>query len=325
MVRLVARRLLVSVPVVVIASFVVFVMVASSTDPLGDLRTNPKVPAAVIEQRTRELHLDRPLLVRYGIWAADAARGDLGVSLDRRPVAPLVRQRLQITLRMVLLGTVLAAAAAVAAGVVGAVRQYRLSDHALTLSSALLLSMPVFWLAALLKEFGAVRLNELFGRQVVYTVGSSSPNLTGSLWHRLADYAGHLALPTTTLVLVAFAAWSRHQRAAMAEVLEADYVRLARAKGLSWSRVVVRHALRNALIPLTTVVAVDFAALIGGAVVIERVFSWQGMGSLLLDGVTAGDVNVVAAWLLVTSVVVVLFNLAADVLYGFLDPRLRHG
>ncbi|MGH9181022.1 MAG: ABC transporter permease, partial [Acidimicrobiales bacterium] len=259
------------------------------------------------------------------IWAADAVRGDLGLSLNDRPVAPLVWQRLQITLRMVLLGTMLGVAAAVAAGVVSAVRRYRLADHLVSFAGLFLLSMPVFWLGALLKEFGAVRLNDLLGHQVVYTVGASSPNLGGSTWHRLADYAGHLVLPTVALALTASAAWSRYQRAAMTEVLQADYVRLARAKGLSRTRVLFRHALRNALIPLTTVVAVDFAAVIGGAVVLERVFSWQGMGQMLLDGVTAGDVNVVAAWLLVTSVVVVLFNLAADILYSWLDPRIRHG
>jgi len=323
--RFVARRLLASVPVIVLASFVVFVMVASTTDPLGDMRADPQLAPAVIAQRSEQLNLDRPLLVRYGLWAADALRGDLGATLDDRAVAPLVRQRLQVTLRMVLLGTVLAVLGAIAAGVVAAVRRHRFADHALAFSSLLLLSMPVFWLAALLKEFGAIRLNELFGRQVVYTVGATSPNLRGSLWHRLGDHAGHLALPTLTLALVAGAAWSRYQRVAMIEVLDADHVRLARAKGLSATRVVLRHGLRNALVPLTMVVAVDFAAIIGGAVVIEKVFSWQGMGDLLLDGVTDGDVNVVAAWLLVTSVVVVVFNLAADALHGILDPRVRHG
>jgi peptide/nickel transport system permease protein len=323
--RFVATRLLASVPVVALASVVVFVMVATSTDPLSGLRADPRVPAEVIEQRSRELRLDRPVLVRYGLWEADAVRGDLGHSVADRPVGPLVWQRLQITLRMVLAGVVLGLVLAVAAGTVSALRQHRLTDHALSFAGLLLVSMPVFWLGALLKEFVAVRVNDWLGRRVVSTVGASTPNLSGGWWHRVSDYAGHLVLPTAALALTAGAVWSRYQRTAMIEALGADHVRLARAKGLSHARVVVRHALRNALVPLTTVAAVDFAAVVGGAVVLERVFSWQGMGDLLLEGVRAGDVNVVAAWLLVTSVVVVLFNLLADVLYGVLDPRVGRG
>jgi peptide/nickel transport system permease protein len=185
--------------------------------------------------------------------------------------------------------------------------------------------MPVFWLAALLKEYGAIRLNQLFGEQVVYTVGAETPNLTGSLGTKLADWAGHLILPTLALALISFAAWSRYQRATMLDVLGSDYIRLARAKGLSRSRVMTHHALRNALIPLVTVVAIDTGAIIGGAVITERVFSWQGMGALLVDGVNASDTNVLLAWLMVTGIVVILFNLIADVLYAVLDPRIRYG
>jgi peptide/nickel transport system permease protein len=183
----------------------------------------------------------------------------------------------------------------------------------------------VFWLAALLKEYGAIRLNKLFGEQVVYTVGAETPNLTGGFGARLADWAGHLVLPTIALALISFAAWSRYQRATMLDVLGSDYIRLARAKGLSRSRVMTRHALRNALIPLVTVVAIDIGAVFGGAVITERVFSWQGMGALLVQGVQTYDVNVLLAWLMVTSILVVLFNLIADVLYAVLDPRIRYG
>ena len=130
----------------------------------------------------------------------------------------------------------------------------------------------------------------------------------------------HLHLPE-----ISFAAWSRYQRATMLDVLGSDYIRLARAKGLSRSRVMTRHALRNALIPLVTVVAIDIGAVFGGAIITERVFSWQGMGALLVQGVETSDVNVLLAWLMVTSVLVVLFNLIADVLYAVLDPRIRYG
>ncbi|HEY7605790.1 MAG TPA: ABC transporter permease, partial [Actinomycetes bacterium] len=272
-----------------------------------------------------QLGLDKPLPARYATWLGNFVKGDMGESVKGIEVRPLLWQRMKVTLRMVVLASILAIILAVGAGVLSAVKQYTPTDYAFTFLGFLFLSMPVFWLAALLKEYGAIRLNSLFGKQVVYTVGAETPNLTGSLGHRLADWGGHLILPTIALALISFAAWSRYQRATMLDVLGSDYIRLARAKGLPRSRVMVRHALRNALIPLVTVVAIDIGAVFGGAVITERVFSWQGMGALLVQGVTTNDVNILLAWLMVTSVFVVLFNLIADVLYAVLDPRIRYG
>jgi peptide/nickel transport system permease protein len=304
----------------------VFLLVANAGDPLADLRNrNPPVSPQVIAEREHELLLDKPLPQRYATWLVNFAQGDMGKSVRGVEVRPLLWQRLKVTLRMVILASILAIILAIGAGVLSAVKQYTPTDYSFTFLGFLFLSMPVFWLAALLKEFGAIRLNQLFGKQVVYTVGAETPNLTGNIFDRLGNYAGHLILPTLALALISFAAWSRYQRATMLDVLGSDYIRLARAKGLSRSRVMVRHALRNALIPLVTVVAIDTGAIFGGAVITERVFSWQGMGALLVDGVAASDVNVLLAWLMVTSVIVVLFNLIADVLYAVLDPRIRYG
>jgi peptide/nickel transport system permease protein len=322
----VIRRLLISIPLVLLASVLVFLLVANSGDPLADLKgRNPPVPPQVIQQREHLLGLDKPLPQRYMTWLGNFVQGDMGKSIRGLDVRPLLWQRLKITLRMVILASIIAIILAVGAGVLSAVRQYTVTDYTFTFAGFLFLSMPVFWLAALLKEYGAIRLNALFGKQVVFTVGAETPNLTGSLGHRLADYAGHLVLPTLALALISFAAWSRYQRSTMLDVLSSDYIRLARAKGLSRSRVMVRHALRNALIPLVTVVAIDTGAVFGGAVITERVFSWQGMGALLVQGVETSDVNILLAWLMVTSVIVVLFNLIADVLYAVLDPRIRYG
>jgi glutathione transport system permease protein len=326
MTSFIIRRLLIAIPLVVLSSVLVFLLVANAGDPLADLKSrNPPVPAQVIADREHQLGLDKPLSQRYVSWITNFAQGDMGVSIRGVEVRPLLWQRLKVTLRMVVLASILAIVLAVGAGVLSAVKQYTPTDYTFTFVGFLFLSMPVFWLAALLKEYGAIRLNSLFGKQVVYTVGAETPNLTGSLGHRLADYAGHLILPTLALALISFAAWSRYQRATMLDVLGSDYIRLARAKGLSRSRVMVRHALRNALIPLVTVVAIDTGAVLGGAIITERVFSWQGMGALLIQGVETNDVNVVLAWLMVTSVLVVLFNLIADVLYAVLDPRIRYG
>jgi peptide/nickel transport system permease protein len=311
---------------VLASSVLVFLLVANSGDPLADLKgRQPPVPPQVIEAREKLLGLDQPLPQRYWNWLTNFIRGDMGVTIRGQEVQPLLWQRMQITLRMVVLASIVAIVLAIGAGVLSAVKQYTVTDYTFTFAGFLFLSMPVFWLAALLKEYGAIRLNKLFGQQVIFTVGPNSPNLTGSLGHRLADYAGHLVLPTVALALISFAAWSRYQRATMLDVLGADYIRLARAKGLSRSRVMVRHALRNALIPLVTVVAIDTGAILSGAIVTERVFAWQGMGSLLVQGVETSDPNLLLAWLMVTAVLVVLFNLIADVLYAVLDPRIRYG
>ncbi|HEX9993657.1 MAG TPA: ABC transporter permease [Acidimicrobiales bacterium] len=324
MLGFVVRRLLVSLLVMLVASMLVFTMVASLGDPLAELKNRqPPPPASVIQNRREELNLDKPIISRYFIWLGGFVRGDMGEDNRSREVYPRLKRALFITLRMVILATLLALALAVLVGVYSAVRQYSVGDYIATFTGFLFLSTPVFWLAALLKEYAAIRINNLFDTTLVYTVGAESPNLSGSFFERWADYLGHLALPTLALALISFAAWSRYQRATMLDVLNSDYVRLARAKGLSNRRVLVRHALRNALIPLTTVVAIDFAAVFGGAVITERVFAWQGMGTLLVEGVRLYDPNIVLAWLMVTGVIVILFNLLADILYGVLDPRIR--
>jgi peptide/nickel transport system permease protein len=326
MLSFIIRRLLIAIPLVLLSSVLVFLLVANSGDPLAELKgRNPPVPEATIEARERQLGLDKPLPQRYVTWLGNFVQGDMGKSIRGVEVRPLLWQRLKVTLRMVVLAMIIAVVLAIGAGVLSAVKQYTLTDYTFTFLGFLFLSMPVFWLAALLKEYGAIRLNTVFGQQVVYTVGAESPNLTGALGTRLADWAGHLILPTVALALISFAAWSRYQRATMLDVLGSDYIRLARAKGLSRSRVMTRHALRNALIPLVTVVAIDIGAVFGGAIITEKVFAWQGMGALLVQGVETSDVNVLLAWLMVTSVLVILFNLIADVLYAVLDPRIRYG
>jgi peptide/nickel transport system permease protein len=326
MLSFIVRRLLIAIPLVLLSSVLVFLLVANSGDPLADLKgRNPPVPQQTIENRKEQLGLNDPLPVRYATWLGNFVQGDFGKSIRGVEVRPLLMQRLRVTLRMVILASVLALVLAVGAGVLSAVKQYTPTDYTFTFLGFLFLSMPVFWLAALLKEYGAIRLNRLFGEQVIYTVGAETPNLTGSFGTKLADWAGHLVLPTIALALITFASWSRYQRATMLDVLGSDYIRLARAKGLSRRRVMTRHALRNALIPLVTVAAIDVGAIFGGAVITERVFSWQGMGALLVQGVETSDVNVLLAWLMVTSVIVVVFNLIADVLYAVLDPRIRYG
>jgi peptide/nickel transport system permease protein len=319
----IVRRLAISVPLIAVSSFLVFLLVALAGDPLADLKSNPSITQETIEARRRQLNLDKPVLVRYGMWARDAVQGDFGKShVTNEDVWPKLRRAIGVTLRLLVGSVLLAVVFGVLIGVVAALRQYSKFDYLATLFAFLFFSMPVFWLGAVLKDVG-IRINEAVGQQWFFTVGEQTPGLSGGFFTVWSDRLGHLILPALTLILIQIASWSRYQRASMLEVLNADYVRTARAKGLAPMRVITRHALRNALIPIVTLVAIDFGLLLSGAVITETVFAWSGMGRLLVDALRRQDVNMVQAWLLVSAIMVVVFNLVADVLYGYLDPRIR--
>ena len=319
------RRLGISIPLVVASSFLVFMLVAAAGDPLAELRGNPSIPQSTIDARRRQLNLDKPVLVRYGMWAKGAVRGDFGTSfVTGEKVGPKLWRAMGVTLRLLVGAVLLAVLFGVLIGVGAALRQYSKFDYGATFFAFLFFSMPVFWLAAVLKDAG-IRFNQFIGHNVFFTVGEETPGISGGFFSLWGDRLGHLILPCLTLILIQIASWSRYQRASMLEVLNADYVRTARAKGLSPWRVITRHALRNALIPIVTLVAIDFGLLLSGAVITETVFAWSGMGRLLVDGLRRQDSNVVQAWLLVSATMVVTFNLLADVLYGYLDPRIRRG
>jgi peptide/nickel transport system permease protein len=325
----IVRRLLISIPVIIASSILVFLMVASAGDPLAELAANPNISQEALDVRREALHLDDPLPQRYAIWAGNFIQGDFGNTINGTDVRSELFSRLGVTLRMILISQFVALVLAIGAGVLAAVRQYTVSDYVVTFTGFLFISTPLFWFAGVLKEWAAIRLNNLLDeifntdRRFIFTVGESTPNFEGSTAERILDYAGHLILPTIALAAVTYAAWSRFQRASMLEVLGSDYMRLARAKGLPWRRVLVRHGLRTALIPLTTVVAINVGAIIGGALITERVFVWHGMGELLTESVRQLDVNMTLAWLMISAVAIILANLVADILYAYLDPRIR--
>jgi peptide/nickel transport system permease protein len=321
------RRILASVLVLLVSSFLVFTLCAASFDPLAQYyRRQPTPPPAFFDNLREQLGLNDNFFIRYWHWLSGVLTGDFGETINGTPVAEQLGSRILVTGRMIVAAVVIAVLLAVVVGVIGAVRQYRASDYALTFLVYILIALPTFWFAALLKEFVAGGVNDLLGSQVLYTIGEETPGLSlyASGWELWSDRLGHLILPTISLAMLSFAAWSRFQRAAMLDVLGSDYMRLARAKGLTYRRTVVKHGLRNALIPLTTVVALGIGTLFGGAVITETVFVWHGMGEYLLkSGIGQNDINVVLGWLLVSAVFVVVFNLIADILYAVLDPRIR--
>lgn len=320
------RRLGAGIAVLIIASFLMFILVSLSGDPLAQLRANPHVSASTIAAARAELHLNQPLLERYWTWLTGFLQGNFGISTTGQAVGPQILPRFVVTLKLVVPAVILSIILGVVIGVLGAVKQYSFVDQLFTGLAYLFYSTPVFVIGLLLKDFLAVDVNNGVGRTVLYTIGESTPGTPGG-WPLLVNSLAHTVLPVLTLTLVTYAGWSRYQRASVLDVQNADYIRLARAKGLSPRRVLYVHALRNALVPFTTIVAIDFATILGGTIVTEVVFGWEGMGRFLYEGLTgpvSPDVNVVQGWMMIAAIAVVVFNLAADLLYALLDPRIRY-
>lgn len=330
------RRLLAAIPVLLAASIFVFLLVSMAGDPLGNLLLrNPPPPPEVIEQTRADLYLDRSVPERYWLWLTGLGNTNGDIGLLQGKFGPSVRgsivdvsheitSKVLVTIRLLLLATLLGLVVGVASGVLSAVKQYSARDHTLTFVGFLAFSMPIFWLAALIKEAG-VYLNDQMGTTVFYTIGATSADTRGlSTWEKFTDATGHLLLPTITLTIAGFVFFARFQRAAMLEVLNSDYVRLARAKGLTHRIVMRRHALRTSLIPVTTIGVLAVITLIDGAVLTETVFQWRGMGRLLVEAAGQRDTFMVMGIVMIIGLATVLANLIADLLLAVLDPRIRY-
>jgi len=317
----IARRVLYSIPVLIIASFLVFWGIRTTYDPTAKYRTS-KDAARIIAQKRKELGLDKPILVQWWTWFTNFLHGNLGVS-DRTNdnVWSMLTHALWPSLQLMFWGTMFALVIAIGVGVYSAVKQYSFGDYAFTGISYIGIAMPTFLFGllaiALLVTLPVTKFH--LSEPIFYSVGLHSQGESGFN----LDYIRHLALPVLTLTVQSVAVWSRFQRASMLDVLNADYVRTARAKGVPRRKVIFRHAFRNALIPLVTVVALDSAFLVGGLVITEQIFSISGMGRLFLDSLSFGDAPVLLGWFLIVAIFVIVFNLVADLMYGVLDPRIR--
>lgn len=282
--------------------------------PLDVYADNPSVTPLALEQMKRAFGLDQPIPVQYVKWVAAFIQGEWGFSIrTAQPVVQEVLARIPATLMLGGSAFVLALIIAIPLGVVSATRRYSGVDYFITLLSFLGISTPVFWLALMLQLVFAVQWRVLpsAGMQ---TIGDGS----------FIDVVRHMLLPTFILAFASVAGWSRYMRASMVEVLNQDYVRTARAKGVSNRRVTYAHAFRNALIPVVTVVALDFASIISGAVITETIFAWPGVGRLFIDSMNGRDYPVLMALLMVGSFALILSNLLADLAYSVIDPRIRY-
>jgi peptide/nickel transport system permease protein len=317
------RRLLYSLVVLLVASFLIFTFVTISGDPLAFLKMSPGVDPATIANIEARKHLNDPIVVQYVYWLQDAFTNQFGTTIiGERKIMPDIQRVVGHTLQLVIAAEVLAILIAIAIGVYSALRQYSVFDYTATTFSFLGLATPVFWLALMLQIL-FVNVYLWFDIRIFYTANLSGVDPGHGIYF-LLDRMQHLALPVIVLCVASIATYSRYMRGAMLEVINSDYVRTARAKGLKERSVIMRHAFRNALIPLTTVIALNFGALIGGVVVTETVFGLDGMGLYFINSLNSGDPYPVMAWLVIVSGAIILFNLLADITYGLLDPRVRH-
>ena len=320
MLTYVARRIAYSIPVLIVASMLVFGFVRATTDPTARLRAS-RDPQLIVRER-HALGLDKPLIKQYTTTFGKLARGEWGDSeVTHRKVRTEISYRLWNTVQLIIWGVLISALLAVAIGVYSSVRQYSWLDYTFTGLSFVGLSMPPFWFGLMAIQFASFELKNWLhlDHPLFFSIGLHSTGHTGFD----VDYLQHLALPVLTLTVQIVASWSRYQRSTMLDVMSSDYIRTARAKGLPRRTVIGKHALRNALIPLLTVMAVDIGGLFGGLIVTETIFTWPGMGQLFLNSLLNGDTAILLPWLMVTAVFIIAFNLLADVLYGVLDPRIR--
>jgi peptide/nickel transport system permease protein len=323
MTRFLARRLLNYIVLLALASFLTFCLTSLAFSPLDSLvQRSPPPPQAVIDAKAAELGLNQPIPLRYARWVSHAVRGDFGATVTGRPVSGELWRRIGVSLRLLVIGSVAGTIIGVVLGAWGAIRQYRLSDRIITMLSLLVLSTPTFVIANLL-ILGALRVNWALDAQLFQYTGETSPAVIDGVWAQFVDRLQHLILPSLTLALGAAAGFSRYQRNAMLDILGQDFIRTARAKGLTRRRALFKHGLRTALIPLATLFAYGVAGLVTGAVFVEKIFGWHGMGEWVVQGIATQDTNIIAAITVFTGGVVLLAGMLSDVIYAALDPRVR--
>lgn len=319
--RYVIRRLLQAVILSLIMSVVFFGLLHAI--PGGGPEAaivNPRLSLATRQAIAHKWGLDQPLPIQYLTWLSHLLQGDFGISiLNGQPVAPQITERLGPTLELAGYAFAFALIIAVLLGVFSAVRQYSILDYSVTVLAYAGISMPVFWFALILQQLFGVQLH------LLPIFGQASDDLEGvsgfEIWQ---DRMAHLALPIIVLSMIFIATWSRFLRSSMLDVVRQDYIRTARAKGLGNRAVFFQHALRNALIPLITQVAIDFGGVAGGAAITETIFARPGLGSFFLSALGLPDYPVLLAMLLLAAAAVITFNLAGDILYAVVDPRIRY-
>lgn len=316
--KYIIKRILQTIPLLIIVSLISFFIIRlSPVDPLAELKLNPSISPVTVERERQRLGLDKPIIIQYGKWAYSFVRGDLGVTSTGERVSQKLKERIPNTLLLTSIVILLTWVVGVPLGIIAAVHWKTAFDRILTVLTSIGMAIPSFFFAVLLLLF-AVKTGW-------FPIGGlTSPNFSEmNFIHKFFDIAYHLVLPVFVLFTISLASLQRQMRANMLDVLDSDYVKFARAKGLPEWMVVYKHALRNAINPMITLLGFEFAGLLSGAALTEYVFQYPGLGRLILEAVLKSDINLVMASLMMGAVMLVLGNLIADILLIITDPRIR--
>lgn len=316
--KFIFKRILQTIPLLFIVSIISFFIIRlSPVDPLAELRLNPSISQETLQKEKVRLGLDKPIIVQYGLWAKSFVKGDLGITSNGEKVSVKLAERIPNTLLLTTIVIFMTWLVGVPLGVLGAVFNKTKFDRLLTILSSVGMAIPSFFFAILLLIF-AVKTG-------LFPVGglTSYDYNELSFFGKFIDLSKHLILPVTVLFTISLAGLQRQMRANMLEVLDSDYIKFARAKGLSEFKIIFKHALRNALNPMITLLGFEFAGLLSGAALTEYVFQYPGLGRLILEAVMKSDINLVMASLMIGSIMLVLGNLLADILLIITDPRVR--
>ena len=312
------KRFLQTIPLLLIVSVIGFFLIrACPVDPLGELRMNPSISKQTLEAEKIRLGLDKPVVVQYGLWLKGFVKGDMGICTTGEKVFDKLKERIPNTLLLTITVIFFTWLVGIPLGIVAALNKGKPVDRMLTILSSVGMAIPSFFFALLMLIF-AVRTGWF------PTGGLTSYNFSSmSEFGKILDIAKHLVLPTLVLFTISLSGLQRQMRSNLLVVMESDYVKYARAKGLSENKVVFKHALRNAINPLVTLLGFEFASLLSGAALTEYVFQYPGLGRLILEAVLKSDINLVMASLMIGTIMLIAGNLLADILLKVVDPRVE--
>jgi len=312
------KRILQTIPLLILVSLISFFIIRlSPVDPLAELKLNPSISKETLQKETKRLGLDKPILVQYVLWAKSFVKGDLGVCSTGERVATKLKERIPNTLLLTVIVIFLTWVVGVPLGILAAVKWKTPLDRMLTVLTSVGMAIPSFFFAILLLIFAVKTGWFPVGGLTSYNFEDMS--IGGQIW----DVTHHLILPVVVLFTISLAGLQRQMRANLLDVLDSDYVKFARAKGLSEFKVIYKHALRNAVNPMITMLGFEFASLLSGAALTEFVFQFPGLGRLILEAVLKSDINLVMASLMMGAVMLIVGNLIADILLIMTDPRIR--
>ncbi len=312
------KRLLQGIPIIIIVSFISFFLIRlSPVDPLAELKLNPSITKQTLEAEKIRLGLDKPIIVQYFIWGKNFIRGNMGTTVSGEKVSSKIKERALNTILLSLNVIFWTWIIGIPLGIIAALNYRSSFDRILTVLSSVGMAIPSFFFAILLLIFAQ--------KTGWFPIGGlTCPNFSSfNTWQKILDIAHHLFLPTLVLTTISLAGLSRQMRSNLLDVLDSDYVKFAKAKGLTPFKVIVKHALRNAINPLVTLLGFEFAALLSGAALTEYVFQYPGLGRLILEAVMKSDINLVMASLVIGSFMLILGNIIADILLKLTDPRVR--